>query len=246
MSGERDPLELLAKLVEARRAQFGDGPPPEEVLARVVPGGRPPEPRRRRLRRSLIAVALAVGVGGSGAVAWAVWHRERATSPATVQCLREADLNATSAVVSANGVDPLTRCIRFWDGRLDDWGPRPPLVACVSPTGAPVVMPGDDTTCQMLGIPNLDPTLTEAQARVVRMQEELGQLLLTSIRCVPPAEAAEVARDQLDKHQLEGWDVVIEGDFSSTAPCGVPGFDEAGETVYIQPSQDRTASGEGE
>lgn len=244
MSRGRDPFDLLSEIVEARRAQFDDGPRPEDVLRRLTPGGARPKParchRNRRLRAAIRAI-LALGIAGSGAAAWAVLHRERSTSPAIVQCLRDADLSGSSAVVSADGLAPLSRCTRLWDARVNEWGPRPPLVACVSPTGAPVVTPGDEETCQMLGLPDLDPSLTETQERLVRMQSELTEQLGAS-RCVPPAEAVEIAQEQLAEHQLTRWQVVLEGRFDHLAPCGAARFDIAAQTIYIQPVPDFTTS----
>lgn len=247
MTNGRDPFDMLSEIVEARRAQFDDGPRPEDVLMCVAPGGARPKParsRRRGRRRAAIGAILALVLAGSSAVAWAVLHRERSTSPAIVQCLRDADLSGSSAVVSADGLDPLSRCTRLWDERVNLWGPRPPLVACVSPTGAPVVMPGDEETCQMLGLPDLDPSLTETQERLIRMQSELTEQLGAS-RCVPPAEAVEIAQEQLTEHQLTRWQVVLDGRFDHIAPCGAPRFDIAAETIYIQPAPDFTTSTNG-
>lgn len=240
MSDEHDPFEMLVQALKAGRDEL-ECPPADEVVARLVHAPR----RRRRRRRAIAAAIVALAIGGGGAVAWAVLHRERAASPAIVQCLREADLSGSSAIVSANGLDPLTRCAQEWDERVSEWGPRPPLVGCVSAAGAPLVVPGDEATCGALGLPNLDPSLTPTQERMVRMQSELGELLGAD-GCVPGEEAAAIAREQIRKHQLDGWQVELDGSFTREMPCGAPRFDPMAETVYILPIPDFTTSAEGE
>lgn len=230
MSTNRDPMEVLVEALEARRASFDEGPSPDVVLRRLR--------RRRRTharRRKAAAAAVALAVAGSGAVAWAVVHRERSSTPGVVQCFAEARLDGSSAIVGLGGVDPVERCAQAWDDRVDEWGSLPPLVACVSPGGGAVVMPGDDSTCRSLGLVDLDPTLTGEQERVVRLQHDLGEQL-SAQGCVQLDEAVEIARTQLVEHQLDAWGVETLGTPDEHAPCGVAWVDFETETIYIQPA----------
>jgi hypothetical protein len=109
----------------------------------------------------------------------------------------------------------------------------PSLVACTSPDSAAVcVFPGDEATCQKLGMSLLPPGYEEAAARYGPMREELYRRLYATLGngdCLPPEQARAITRTTLDEHGFTGWTIEDRG----TGPCVA--------TVALDPPR-RTAS----
>lgn len=237
---DRDPLDVLAELSRSRRrVGFGAGPDPDAVLARLSAQNTRGSGRHRRRRwwRGLVASLATTTLIASGAAAWALLQRERPTSPTIVQCLQRPDLTGSQAVIPADGTDPLSQCMRIWERNAESWGPPPPLVGCVSPEGHSVVVPGDESTCGSMGLVLLDPTITDDDQALIELREALTTELGTN-RCVPPNEAEQIAVEMLADTVLDGWSVVVDGDFTEVMPCGMADFDAERRTISINPFTD--------
>lgn len=238
---DQDPFEILAELSRSRReAGFGTGPDPDDVLARLpARRAQTPSPRRHRRRWWRLAAAglIAITAAAGGTAAWAVLQRERPTSPTTIQCLQHPDLDGSQAVIAADGTDPVGQCAAVWEQNSSTWGPQPPLSGCVSPPGNTVIVPGDESTCAAMGLALLDPTVTDDDRTVIELRETLS-IELGAHRCVPPDEAQQIANRMLTERNLDGWSVVIEGDFTSQMPCGMSNLDTERRTIFINPFTD--------
>ena len=113
---------------------------------------RPPVPYRRRwLRWSIVLVPVVLLAAG-----WTTYALTREpTITNAIGCYDSADLSANTTIQSYEGGDPVALCAALWsqgDVRTGDTTP-PHLVACVLDTGVVAVFPGDDSTCERLGIP---------------------------------------------------------------------------------------------
>lgn len=130
------------------------------------------------------SAAVAVSLGG---VATAYMTGKPATTRDYIRCYTEARVDGgdhfsgtTVAQASDSGTstfdvasDALTRCAALWrqgflvegtpsvvpleDGEEMIDHPVPALTACTLRNGAAAVLPGDDKTCQKLGLPQLTP-----------------------------------------------------------------------------------------
>jgi hypothetical protein len=133
--------ELPAAWIEQRR---------DHLLAEIA-GRAAPSRRRRRLGIALVPAVLLL----LGATAFTTYTLTRQpTHLESIGCYDRASLDANTAVVSADGRDPVTACAEVW--RQGALGPNVPtqLEACVLQSGAIGVFPrsaGGDT-CGSLGL----------------------------------------------------------------------------------------------
>ena len=236
MNDDVDPLDTLRALARERRRRI-DGPPADAVVDRITHATTPPvlpAPRRRRQGRRprrLVVAAVVALVGAGSTVVWAVTRSERATNPTTIACHQTADLASSQIAIASDGTDPVTQCAGAW---LPEWGPPPPLVACASPTGIAAVFPGDETTCNRLGLAPLDTTLTAADRTLITFEDELTTELL-NLGCIPSTRVRQIVQTRLDAAGLTGWTVTIAGPNTPAEPCGSVEFDPANKTVTVFP-----------
>jgi hypothetical protein len=135
--------------------------------------------RRRRRRWLAGGISVAVILAGTGTAA-AFGLFGEVTNTETAYCYASASLNenntnrmefATQGTdadprdAAASGIDI---CAAYWRSGVFQMGkktdinavptgggyPVPPLVACVLPSGQAGIFPGDDTTCESLGLGN--------------------------------------------------------------------------------------------
>jgi hypothetical protein len=140
-----DRRELPAAWIDGRR---------DYLLAELA--GRPAASRRRR--RIVIGLVPAVVIALFVATAFTTYALTRKpTHLESIGCYDRASLSANTAVVSADGRDPVTICAQVWrQGALGADVPTQ-LEACVLQTGAIGVFPrsnGGDT-CGTLGLARL-------------------------------------------------------------------------------------------
>jgi hypothetical protein len=112
---------------------------------------RPPVAHRPRwLRWALVFVPVVLLAAG-----WTTYTLTREpTITNTIGCYDRADLSGNTTVQSYDGGDPVALCAALWrQGDVLTGNTTPPhLVACVLDTGPVAVFPGDDSTCQQLGL----------------------------------------------------------------------------------------------
>lgn len=243
MSGH-DPIELLRELGRAQRASFKSAADADQVLTEL--GARAPGRLRAwlRRRRRWVAGIIAVLVGaGGGTVAWAIVHRERATVPTTVDCFIEPRLDGPRFIEQADGSDPADLCAAEWPS-VPEFGPvQSQLTACKGPDGRPAVFPGDEDVCATLGLPPLDPSLSEDDAAIIAFQEQLVNRI-APLGCLTPDELAELARQTAADVGLDGWTIIVEPP-TAEQPCGRFVVDVPSRVISILPLPDMTGGNEG-
>jgi hypothetical protein len=164
----------------------------------------------------------------------------------SVGCFDRASLSANTAIVSADGRDPVTICTDVWqEGALGTPVPKQ-LEACVLQTGAIGVFPrsGDDT-CGALGLAPL-PASYAAEAThfaalqsaiVARLGEPASGSSKRGPECVGQAAAIAFVRHQLDSRGYGDWQIKVSGrTFGPGQPCAEPSFDSEAHTVYLIPA----------
>jgi len=105
-------------------------------------------------RRILVSVAALTVAGIFAAAAYAGYALTRPVTPVvTIGCYESDSLDANTAVLAAGTKSPVAACTRNW---ASAFGAQPPasLAACVLPSGAVGVFPGDTSgdTCKSLGL----------------------------------------------------------------------------------------------
>lgn len=233
MSG-RDPIELLRELASAQRAASESTVDADQLLADLGERrvGRLRAWLRRRRRWVAGIIVVLVGTGGA-TVAWAIVHRERATSPTMIHCHVDPTVDGSRFVIQADGSDPVAQCIARWPTDVPELGPvQSALIACRGTLGEPAVFPGTAQTCQELGLPLLDPTLSDQDQALIAFQDQLSETVL-ALGCVPPDEVADLAAQTAREVGLEGWTITVEKP-TPEQPCGRFGVDPVTRVIYIQ------------
>lgn len=238
----RDPIEFLREAARLEKSALPPGPAPAEVIQRLHQAestvDHPSRPRRHRRRVLAVGIAGLLAAGGGG-VAWAVAHRQRAVDVRTIICHQFASVDSSQFNLVADGSDPVQLCTAGWPTNFPEWGPPPPMVACVSVSGLASVFPGSAgaQTCASLGLTPLDNTLGAADRALLSFQDEVSVAAL-QLKCAPPEEIATLARQYLSKFALSDWTVVIEGRYGADEPCGSLLIDPVAKTVKVEPLPD--------
>ena len=225
-----DRRELPAAWIELRR---------EQLLGEL-------EPHPQRRRRLVIALVPAVLVL-LAATAFTTYKLTRnPTHLESVGCYDRASLSGNTAIVGADGRDPVAICSDIWQqGALGKPIPRQ-LQACVLQTGAIGVFPVTRrNTCGELGLAPL-PASYRAEARrfaslqnaiVARLGIPASGSSKRGPQCVGEAAATSFVRKTLDTRGYRDWRVKIAGgEFSASRPCAEPSFDTGAKTVYLLPA----------
>lgn len=228
-----DRRELPAAWIERHR---------DHLLGELA---RRPAAERRR-RRVVIALVPAVIVL-LAATAFTTYSLTReAKHLESIGCYDRASLAANTAIVSADGRDPVAICAEVWQQGAFGTDVPTQLEACVLQTGAIGVFPrsGRDT-CETLGLAPL-PASYAAQARrfaalrdaiVARLGEPASGSSKRGSQCVGKAAAVAFVRHELDSRGYGDWQIKVSGgDFTSARPCAEPSFDTGGKTAYLVPA----------
>lgn len=175
---------------------------------------------------------------------------------AGVGCFAKASLRSDVAVVELNGLDPIARCQEVWaNGGMGKPRPAPQLVACVYPSGALAVLPGEDpVTCDRLGLREPAPGELDRLRRFDAMQQAVAQRLgIRHNPCVNPDTAYRVITAELRAHGFTDWRVElfwmdtsgrIFGPLAKVGQqgCAVIGFENDRRVVQLVVEPPRTTS----
>jgi hypothetical protein len=201
---------------------------------------------RRRRRLALVLVPAAVVL--LSATAFTTYALTRTpTHLESVGCYDRENLEANTAIVDADGRDPVAICSQVWQQGGLGTGPRPKrLEACVLSTGAIGVFPSSAAdTCAKLGLaPVPGSYATEAKrfaalrnAIVSRLGEPASGSSRRGPECVGEGAARDLVRRELNAHGYSDWEIEIAGgNFSADRPCAEPSFDTAGKVVLLVPA----------
>jgi len=201
---------------------------------------------QRRRRRLVIALVPAVVIL-LAATAFTTYSLTREPKHLeSIGCFDRASLTANTAIVSADGRDPVAICSEVWQqGALGTHVPKR-LAACVLHTGAIGVFPRTgENTCGALGLAPL-PASYAAEAKrfaalqsaiVARLGEPASGSSKRGPKCVGEAEALAFVRRQLDVRGYSDWEIKIAGGtFTAQSPCAEPSFDTGAKAVYLIPA----------
>jgi hypothetical protein len=176
----------------------------------TVRPGRAPGWRRRKLALVLApAAALAVAAGGYAIIA----HSAQDVVDG-IGCYAEASTESDTTVVVADGRDPVKVCAELWEEGVVAEGVHaaPPLVACVPPEGRAIgVFPGEQSTCEELGMSPLPGGYRKAAKRFSAMREDMVRRTQPRAPddCLGVEEARAIAREVLDAHGFTGWAIEV-------------------------------------
>ncbi|MCU1392654.1 MAG: hypothetical protein JWM34_1082 [Ilumatobacteraceae bacterium] len=240
-----DPMEILRRIAAEERAHFEPSPHPEIVLARVRAGITAVVPEGNRRRRRLFGGLAVAVLGVGGGVAWAISRHETAREPLQVVCYEQADLDSSILVPAPDGSDAVTLCDAAWRTLSPQWGPAPPLVGCVLPSGRPGVFPGDDQTCAKLGLVDLTVGLDDSETAVINFKDAVAEALDKEAGCVAPARVTSIVQNELDAFRLTGWKISPVGTFDAATPCAIIEFQVEDRTVVLHPIPDMFSGDQG-
>lgn len=197
--------------------------------------GRAPSRRRRWLALVLIpAAALGVTAG-----AYAIIARSAQDVVDGIGCYAKASTQSDTTVVVADGRHPVEVCEELWEEGVVAEGvsEAPPLVACVPPEDPAVsVFPGEQGTCEELGMSPLPAGYRKAAERFAAMREEMVRRTQPRAPddCLGVEEARAIAREVLDAHGFGDWVIEV-----SPAPseggrvCVTVAFDPPDRAVIL-------------
>lgn len=197
-------LDPAAERVDGRALGDIDDLVDAILAAPARPVLRRRRPRPRLAVAALVTAAVLVVTGTAAAVLYIARPSQRS---AGATCYASAALDAAGVVVPA-GVDPVAACESAWHSGLvrgvDPTAPPvvPPLVACVTPTGAVGVYPGTRGTCARLGLPESAPP-DQTDAAEISLVDQL--VAATGGSCAPIDGTVELARTLFDELGLDGW-----------------------------------------
>lgn len=240
MTSPRDPFERLRAADPAKGLPFAgaDDPYAQDLYEEIVKWspGAPPIRDMRPQRRRMVAM-----VGAVLLMAAAYVVLRPVTEPLTVGCYQSPALESHIVVVPAPvSGDSVDVCVPLWEsdgelGREMEGAPPPALQACVLDSGTVGVFPtaSGSQVCADLGLAMPDPASQDANRVVVEMSDGLIATFLD--RCVPLDEARLTAQEALSRHDLEGWEVVADQEFTVERPCASLAFDVPNKAIRLVP-----------
>lgn len=197
--------------------------------------GRAPARRRRWLAIVLApAAVLAVAAGAYAIIAYSAQDVVDG-----IGCYAAASTDSDTTVVAADGRDPVEVCAELWEEGVVAEGVHeaPPLVACVPPEGRAVsVFPGQQGTCEELGMSPLPAGYRKAAERFAAMREELVRRSYAEAPdgCLGVEEARAMAREVLDAHGFTDWVIEVGPAPSGDGrECVSVAFDPPGRAVTL-------------
>ena len=237
-----DPYDILVALrpePDAVPLQPGDDAAFDDLFERSLERASwpvDPSPARRRHRRRNFAIGgiIVAVTGTAGTLSWARTDHERAVDPTMLACHQTADVNSSQIVVSRTAEDPIDTCRQAWSNSSLAWGPMPASVACLLPTGIAAVFPGDQTTCEFLGLHDLDVEISADDAKIMQFEDTAVNAVLAFNACLTPEHVAQILTDSIAEVGLDDWTETIDGDFTPATPCGAMQFDVAGRTAFVR------------
>lgn len=211
------------------------------LLQRVVGGQVAATGPRRRHLRLVTGVIIAASLGGAAVAAATILSRSP-DEPESVSCWSESVAPPEAQVgLGWDGIDdPISICSDEWrGGRLGADGPPQPLQACVNEDGVAAVVPGDETTCEHLGLESfapIDPATSNGQ---MLLDVSILERRLVATYNVGPCRSPELVVPEvetlLNDLGFVGWDVTIAGIFSADEPCASIAVEPETTTVVVVP-----------
>jgi len=204
-------------------------------------------PGRERRRRRLVLVLVPAVIALLAATAFTTYALTREpTHLESIGCYDRADLRSNTAIVNADGRNPIAICAAVWQqGALGNGSVPERLDACVLESGAIGVFPSSGAdTCGTLGLAPLPASYASAARRFAALRDaivsKLGEPASGSSRrgpqCVHETAALPLVRRLLDSHGYSDWQVrTAGGSFTAERPCAEPSFDTAGKVVLLTP-----------
>lgn len=234
-----DPIDLLrAAAPEHHRLDPGDDPVADTMLQNILATSPTAPVRRRRRRRSAVAAAVLVATASAGTVAAIVLTRDKPDALTTVACWNEAEVQPDEVIVVPwDGTDPTETCTPLWEqDRYDtvETNEAPALVACVNATGGLVVVPGEVTVCEELGLVEYDDTPDDEITQIRDAVEEIENTV-TETACLSATDAASRIEEILARRQLADWTIVSPEPPPPDGACMTVGIDVATSTIFVVP-----------
>jgi hypothetical protein len=182
--------------------------------------------RRRKTRVLLIAAAVLVVALIALAATWQLTRPSaNSRSDVSIECVSGPAPARVTALVPADGLDPVRRCEQEWAAGAVGPGQTvaPPLVPCAVAASESsvivVVAPAPSgETCQALGYDDLSAADAAAAAQFGRVQTALSALD-SDRTCVRFGRARDAARAALESAGLTGWEVARDGSYDGDDAC---------------------------
>ena len=204
--------------------------------------GTTPERRRRRVL-VLVPAALALLVA-MGFTTYALTREP--THFESIGCFENASEESNTAIVQADGRDPVAVCSEMWQQGAFGDVPRPDrLEACVLESGAVGVFPSSGTgACTRLGLAPLPASYREKAQRVTDLRDAIVRHLgepasgssLGDGKCIEEKAARALVRRQLDARGYTSWRIDVSGDgFTDERPCAEATIDVRRKVVTLIP-----------
>ena len=205
-------------------------------------------PGRERRRRRLVLVLVPAVIALLAATAFTTYALTREpTHLESIGCYDRADLGSNTAVVNADGREPVAICADVWrQGALGNGKVPKRLEACVLETGAIGVFPSAAAnTCGKLGLAPLPASYAGNAKRFAALRDaivaQLGEPASGSSdrgsQCLHEPAARALVRRALDAYGYSAWRIqTTGGSFSAERPCAEPSFDSGDKVVLLTPA----------
>jgi hypothetical protein len=193
-----DPIELLSRIApcsdDEAAAVFGASG--KENLFNAITALPPGRARaaKRRLRRPLVLALAVIVVAGATGAAWAM-TRGSARETTSIDCL----INGETTGIDASSGDPASDCAAIWPA------PVPKLQAYADASGNGVVVIPASTKPQS----GWTPIESQDVALIVLQENLLDNINGLDSACFSSAQAQAFARQQLNRSGLIGWTIDV-------------------------------------
>ena len=201
--------------------------------------------RQRRSRRIFVLVPATLALLiATGFTTYALTREP--THFESIGCFERTSEKSNTAVVEADGRDPVAVCGEVWQQGAFGAVPRPDhLEACVLESGAIGVFPSSGTgACTRLGLAPLPASYREKARRTTELRSAIARHLgepasgasIGDGKCVGEAAARALVRRELDSRGYAAWRIEISGDgFTAGRPCAEASIDPVREVVMLIP-----------
>ncbi len=233
--GWNSPVELTGPRADQRAM---------DVLERIIGGSLVASGPRRRHLRLVTGVVVVAALGGAAAVAAATLLSQSPSEARAVACWSNPVIPpATQVAMRWDGIaDPISMCGGEWQGGdLGVDGPPEPLQACITTEGIAAVVPGDEGTCNRLGLATfapIDPAIVDGNGVSPIDIAELESRLVDTFNfgpCREPGVVEAEVRVILDEQGASNWSVTIAGTYTADEPCASISVDPQTTTVLVVP-----------
>ena len=201
-----------------------------------------PTGRRRRLL-VLVPAALALLIA-MGFTTYALTREP--THFDSIGCFEKTSEESNTAIVQADGRDPVAICDEVWQQEAFGDVPRPDrLEACVLESGAVGVFPSSGTgACTRLGLAPLPASYREKAQRVADLRDAIVRHVgepatgssLGDGKCIGEKAARALVRRELDARGYTSWRIDVSGGgFTDKRPCAEATIEVVRKVVTLIP-----------